>query len=67
MASKSNRYISASVTPWTFTEDGPQELAIRVKSRTTFIVIPFNKARQIVDDIHDLCDAHDTTLREDTP
>lgn len=45
-------------------KNGDTAPAIRIDCGTGFAIIPYNQARQVVDQVHDLCDDHDRAQRE---
>ncbi|SDQ49672.1 hypothetical protein SAMN04488565_2733 [Leucobacter chromiiresistens] len=49
---------------WTSPTTGEEQDSILIHSNGGFAVIPFDKARRVVDAVHDLCDEHDRELRE---
>lgn len=57
-----NFRVSRSVWVDKRTQERNDVIAIRAGSRE--VKIPFDVARQVVDKVHDLCDARDTELRE---
>lgn len=36
---------------------------IRIQVGNHFVILPIEDARQVVDEVHDLCDQHDRTQR----
>lgn len=63
MAKKPSRYVRVSLAHWAFIEGGEVEPAIRIQGSAAFTMIPFDRARNIIDAAHDLCDEHEANLR----
>lgn len=54
-----------TVRPYTWTDnDGQRIPMIRIQSGPVFVMVPYNQARTVVDQVHDLCDDHDRQHRE---
>lgn len=45
-------------------EDGTKVPIIRIQSGPAFVLIPYDKARALVDAVHDLTDTHERKQRE---
>ncbi|MGK0715135.1 hypothetical protein ACR5KS_03570 [Leucobacter sp. W1153] len=48
---------------WT-NSDGCVEELIQIRTFNQFVLVPFDKARGLVDMVHDICDDRDRELRE---
>lgn len=51
--------------PWD-NKDGTTTPVIRIDTAGGFAIIPFDIARQVVDQVHDLCDEHEREQRQQT-
>lgn len=60
------QYRTPKVRHRVWTENGKQVPMIRISSGPAFLMIPYDKARQIVDQVHDLCDDHEREQRQQT-
>lgn len=55
-----------SVRPYTWRNltTGRSTPTVRVQVGDHFVIIPIENARQVVDEIHDICDLHERQQRE---
>lgn len=56
-----------AVRPATWEVNGRRIPVIRIKAGPIFVVVPYDKARAVVDQVHDLCDEYERELREGNP
>lgn len=57
--------VQVKETTWAFHHGGPRETVIRAENSRAFINIPMSEARQLVDQVHDICDEYESRLREE--